>query len=149
MTDIFKRMKKEAEEKQRKTVQGYSALFSKPKAKEKSVEIKSWDPTGKVKKTELTKPTGGPEKKPAKPAIDASQFLGRYFVIKKTDLGTGGTSRDQTIEIHYFAKEMNGEIHLFMPTNTGKPTNMETGKISLEDFKENYKPCSEHNCSFN
>lgn len=149
MTDIFKRMRKEAEEKQRKTVQGYSALFSKPKANEKSAEIKSWDPSGKVKKTEPTKPAGGTEKKPAKPAIDASQFLGRFFVVKTSDIGAGGTSREQTIEIHYFAKEMSGEIHLFMATNTGKPTNIETGKISSDDFKENYKLCSEHNCPFN
>lgn len=160
MVDIFKRMRKEAEEKKQKEKEGYSALFAKRKPVKENIEVKAWTPLSATQKPVEQEPGKKPavnsmaQKKVITEAVQkiekkAGNSLGRYFEVKKTVLGVGGTTKEQTLEVHCFAEEVDGRIHLYLSSQNGKPTQIEMGKISPQDFAKRFKPCSEHNCPFN
>ena len=72
----------------------------------------------------------------------------RYFELKKSQLGVGGTAQAETLEIHYFAKQVNDHMQLYLASNQGNPTQIEMDKVSLGDFDKRFKSCNEHKCPY-
>ena len=72
----------------------------------------------------------------------------RYFELRKPKLGAGGTAQVEKIEIHYYAKQVEGYMQLYLASSQGNPTEVEIDKVSLKDFEKRFKTCNNHSCPF-
>ncbi len=72
----------------------------------------------------------------------------RYFELRKSTLGAGGTTQVENIEIHYYAKQVEDYMQLYLASSQGNPTEVEIDKVSLKDFEKRFKDCNNHSCPF-
>ena len=72
----------------------------------------------------------------------------RYFEVKKAHLGVSGTAQAENMEIHYYAKQVNGLMQLYLVSKQGNPTQIEMDKVPMEDFEKRFKACDEHKCPY-